>query len=148
MQERRAPETAPEVPSWAERMMILPHVRVQYHPLLLNELGGPLADGPREYLGIDLRCPICREIQPLGPPGKDNRCRACNLNYKYTAVKGACWLWIWKDREKLTLDPQNVFESNLAGPAQTSPITVIDFGSSPGFAEGSSSPSIGGEEGG
>jgi hypothetical protein len=56
----------------------------------------PDHNGPRQYLGIDFRCPICRYIQPLGKPGKDNKCSKCGLNYKYISYRKD--LWIWKDQ--------------------------------------------------
>lgn len=103
---RPEPEGRPDVPSFAARAMITNHVRFQFHPLLLNAIGGPLIDGPKEIIGIEIRCPICKHIQPLGEPGVEHYCgegglnalgsRGCGLRYKYTAVKGNSWLWYWR----------------------------------------------------
>ena len=98
------PETKPDVPSYAEKMNILAHVRHQFHPMFLNAIGGPDANGPREYIGIDLRCPLCWFIQPLGPPGVEGECRNCSMRYKYTAAKGNTFLWIWKQQKPIEID--------------------------------------------
>ena len=109
------PELKPNVPEFAEKMNILDHVRHQYHPVFLNEAGGPNANGPRQYLGIDLRCPLCRNIQPLGPPGVEGSCAKCKIHYTYTAAKGSCWLWIWRARPRLNLDPEPLPKSTSSG---------------------------------
>lgn len=98
------PLYTPEVPKHAERLRIQDHIRYQYHPLLLNAIGGPLEGGPRELLGIDIRCVVCKHIQPLCSPGQEGACEKCDLRYKYTVVKNSCWLWIWRPQEKLDLD--------------------------------------------
>ena len=97
---RSAPELKPDVPEWAERIMILPHVRLQFHPVFLNAIGGPDINGPKEYLGIEMRCPVCKQIYQIVPPGVEGKCPKCDLRYKYTAVKGAAWLWIWRSRKE------------------------------------------------
>lgn len=93
------PELSPEVPEHAVRMRAIEHFRTQYHPLFLNAHDMPDHEGPRQYLGLDYRCPSCKHIQPAGPPGKDNQCEKCDMYYKYTAIKNASWLWIWKRKE-------------------------------------------------
>ena len=92
-------ELKPEVPDWAEKMRVEDHIRYQYQPVSRNALGNPDIYGPTALQSIDIRCPICQHIQPIGPPGKDHRCGGCSLNYKYTAIKANCWLWIWKDKQ-------------------------------------------------
>lgn len=102
------PLAKPDVPEYAERLNILNHVRHQFHPLLLNAIGGPDINGPKQYLGIEIMCPICQRIQSLGPPGQEQACEKCDLRWKYTAAKGNQWLWIWRAQPKLNLDaPEN-----------------------------------------
>lgn len=98
------PLAKPDVPEFAERMSILEHVRHQFQPLFVNAAGGPDIFGPREYLGLDLRCPLCKHIQKLVAPGVEGTCAKCGLKYKYTAAKGNAWLWIWRQQPKLDLD--------------------------------------------
>lgn len=88
----------PDVPPYAERMNILAHVRHQFHPVFLNAIGGPDIYGPKHYLGIEIRCPICKVIQELGPPGREQQCRGCGFYWLYTAAKGNAWLWIWRNK--------------------------------------------------
>lgn len=105
---RRDPELKPDVPSYAEKMDILPHIRHQFHPMFLNAAGGPDIYGPKRYLGIDIRCPVCRDIHPLGPPGVDNECPKCHFMFKYTAAKGNCFLWMWKKQEVIVLSEKPI----------------------------------------
>ena len=100
------PEFKPEVPSFAEKMNILEHIRYQWHPVSDNILGAPDANAPRELQAIDLRCPLCKHIQHLGPPGVTGQCEKCKLYYKYTAAKANCWLWIWRGPERIDLSPE------------------------------------------
>jgi hypothetical protein len=100
----RDPELKPDVPSYAEKLNITRHIRYQYLPTMYNALGNPDVNGPRVLLSIDLMCPICEHIQPLGPPGVDHKCRECDLNYKYTAAKANTWLWIWRSQPKLVIE--------------------------------------------
>jgi hypothetical protein len=98
-------ELAPEVPEWAERVPAIPHFRTQYHPLFLNAHDMPDHNGPRQYIGMDYRCIICKHIQPAGAPGVDHQCPKCGTFYKYTALVNNCWLYFWKDnRQKLVIE--------------------------------------------
>jgi hypothetical protein len=99
------PATKPDVPTWAEKMNIFRHIRHQLHLTDVNEHGFLDINGPKEYVSLDLRCPICKHIQPLGPPGVEGKCGKCSLHYKYTAAKGNCFIWIWRPREAFNLDP-------------------------------------------
>lgn len=94
----RKSEGAPEVPTHAVRIYAIPHFRAQYHPLFLNPHDMPDHDGPRQYMGMDYRCIQCKNIQPAGPPGRDNQCEKCKMFYKYTALKNQCWLYVWRDK--------------------------------------------------
>jgi len=100
----RDPELKPDVPKYAEKINILEHIRHQFQPIFLNFLGNPDVHGPKAYVGIDMRCPMCKHIQTLGMPGTDHKCKKCGINYKYTAAKGNCFLWVWRDQAKLDLD--------------------------------------------
>jgi hypothetical protein len=99
------PELKPDVPAYAEKMNILEHVRTQEHPLFLNAAGGPDINGPREVIGLEIRCPVCKKVHKLGPPGAELQCPKCHLFYKYTVARANCWLWIWRAPPKLSLDP-------------------------------------------
>lgn len=94
----------PDVPAYAERMNILNHIRLQFHPVFKNAIGGPLTDGAREYHGIDIMCPFCKHIQHLGPPVTEQACEKCDWRWLYTAAAANCWLWVWKKQEVIDLD--------------------------------------------
>jgi hypothetical protein len=126
------PVTKPDVPEFAERMSILEHVRHQFQPMFLNAIGAPDIYGPKFYVGLDLRCPMCQHIQPLVPPGEEGKCARCQLRYKYTAAKGNSWLWIWRQQPKLDLDGLQV--QAVSGPEsnvqKSAPLVEVPVGGS------------------